>query len=279
MRLHHLRNATLSIATGDHRLILDPMLARAGSMPGFRVTGDRRPNPLVPMPNSAEAALDEATAVVVTHEHPDHLDKPGIAWIRERGLPVWAARVDAPNLRRKGLDVHDMDDGLLGMPIEIVPAQHGHGLSAFLMGPVSGFFLAPEGEPSLYVTSDAVWSDAVGDALARLRPDIVVAPAGSANAGIGGDILFSVDELVRLVREAPGHVVLNHLEALDHCPTTRAGLRERLQREGLLDRVWIPEDGEARTFHAPTEPHPVQPLRYTRAPGFQKWVTSFLTMT
>jgi len=66
--------------------------------------------------------------------------------------------------------------------------------------------------------------------------------------GIGGDILFSVDELVRLVRVARGQIVLNHLEALDHCPTTRRDLRARMRAEGLGDRVHVPEDGEALVF-------------------------------
>ncbi|MEM6930621.1 MAG: MBL fold metallo-hydrolase [Myxococcota bacterium] len=280
MRIHHLRNATVIVEIGEHRLLVDPMLARAGSVPGFKVFGGgRRNNPLVPLPDGAHAALEQATAVVVTHEHPDHIDRKAIAWIRSRGLPVWASRVDAANLRRKGLDVHVMDDGLLGMPAEIVPAQHGRGLQAWIMGPVSGLYLEPPGEPSLLLTSDAVLTDRLLDTLARLQPDIVVAPAGSANLGLGGDILFSVDELVTLTRAAPGQVVLNHLEALDHCPTTREGLRARLAAEGLLEQVWIPEDGEARIFEASASRTTSRVRTFTRGPDLQKWLTSFLTMT
>jgi len=39
-------------------------------------------------------------------------------------------------------------------------------------------------------------------------------------------------------------VVANHLEALNHCPTTRQELRERLRDENLSENIWIPEDGE-----------------------------------
>lgn len=86
----------------------------------------------------------------------------------------------------------------------IVPARHGRGLLGWLLGPVSGCFLAHPGEPSLLVTSDAVLTDALLDAVDRLRPDVILAPAGSANMGHGGD---TVDELVTLVRRAPGRVV------------------------------------------------------------------------
>lgn len=115
-------------------------------------------------------------------------------------------------------------------------------------GRVSGYYLAHPDEPSVYLTSDAVLTDELLEAVERLQPDVIVAPAGAANMGLGGDILFSVDELVTLVRRAPGQVVLNHLEALDHCPTTRHGLRARMKAEGLLEKVLVPEDGEEMSF-------------------------------
>lgn len=281
MKIHHLRNATALLTLGEHRLVLDPMLAEPGAFPGFKVIGGgRRNNPLVPMPEGARPALDAATGVVVTHEHPDHLDKAAIQWIRQRRLPVWASPIDAPNLRKKGLDARDLVDGALGMAVELVPAQHGRGLLAWMMGPVSGVYLAHPDEPSVYLTSDAVLTDALLATVERLRPEVLVAPAGAANMGVGGDILFSVDELVTLARRAPGKVVLNHLEALDHCPTTRAGLRARMQAEGLLGKVVIPEDGEELRFdRAETQARPRPEAGERGRPGVQKWVTSWFTMT
>ena len=249
MKFHHLRNATAILSLGEHRLLIDPMLSDPGALAGFKLFGGgRRRNPLVPLPPSASAALREVTAVLVTHEHPDHFDPPALEWIRERGLPVWASPVDAPSLATKGLDVHELHDGALGMSVELIEAKHGRGMFAWAMGPVSGVYLAHPDEPSVYLTSDAVLTEGVLRALDRLEPDVVVAPAGAANFGVGPDILFSVDELVTLVKRAPNKVVLNHLEALDHCPTTRDELRERLQREGLAARVEIPADGDVLSF-------------------------------
>ncbi len=277
MQIHHLRNATAIITLGPHRLLLDPMLSEVGAMPGFKLFGGgRRRNPLVPLPPSAEAALDAVTAVVITHEHPDHFDKPALAWIKERRLPVWSHPVDAPNLARKGLAVQPLVDGALGARIESVPGRHGRGLLGWLMGPMHGLHLAHPGEPSLYITGDTRLTDAVREAIARLRPDVILAPAGSADMGLGGDILFSSDELIELARMAPGAVVFNHLEALDHCPTTRAELKARLAAAGLAAHV--PEDGEALTFDAAgpaVEPRGVEPTR----PGLQKWLTAKMAGT
>lgn len=281
MEIQNLRNATLILTLGRRRLLVDPMLGAPGTLAGFKLFGGgRRPNPLVPLPEEASKALDQITDVVVTHEHPDHLDRPAINWILSRGLPVWAAAIDVQNLRKKGLDVRLATDGALGMGVNPIPARHGQGLIGWLMGPVTGFLLTHPEEPSVYLTSDAVMSATVDETIDRFRPDVIVAPAGSANFGVGSDILFSVDELITLVRRAPGQVVLNHLEALDHCPTTRAELRERIISEGLASRVWIPDDGETLVVPRRDGPSDTQSFRTPeRPPGFQKWLTSFFTGT
>ncbi|WP_236516256.1 MBL fold metallo-hydrolase [Sandaracinus amylolyticus] len=274
MEIRQIRNATLVLSIGAHRLLVDPMLGAAGSMPGFRLfgSGERRRNPLVELPRDTRAWLDDVTAALVTHEHPDHLDGAGRRFLAERKLPVWASPVDVASLRTKGLDARALDG--LGMDVEIVPARHGRGLLGWMMGPVAGVYLAHEGEPSVLLTSDAVMSDGLLDAIARLRPDVIVAPAGSANMGVGGDILFSIDELVTLVRRAPGVVVLNHLEALDHCPTTREALRARMQHEGLIEKVRIPDDGESIVLARRQTPERPSVRRVSPVGGLQKWVAA-----
>lgn len=276
MRICHLRNATLLVSLGEHRLLVDPMLSAPGALPGFKVFGGgRRRNPLLPLPADAIQAMDDATGVLITHEHPDHLDVAAIEWIKARQLPVWCSEIDAPNLSKKGLDAREIRDGDMGLSVEVIPARHGHGLIGWLMGPVSGFFLACPGEPSLYITGDTVMTERVRDAIERLQSDVLVAPAGAANFGIGRDILFSIDELVALARLAPRNVVFNHLEAIDHCPTTRNGLREIMDAAGVGERVYIPADGEQLEFPSSATNHrAVSQSRIRRRPGFQKWLTA-----
>lgn len=278
MQIHHLRNATVILTLGERRLLVDPMLAAPGALPGFKVLGGgRRRNPLVALPAAAEAALQKVTDVLITHEHPDHFDPAGIEWTRARGLPVWASSIDVPSLRRKGLDARELGDGDLGLAVEVIPTRHGRGLVGWLMGQVSGFYLAHPQEPSVYLTSDSVLTSEVLQVLARLQPEVVLAPAGAANFGAGPDILFSVEELLTLARHTSGEVVLNHLEALDHCPTTRTELRRRLAAEGLTARVHVPADGDVLHFeHRASTPRPRPQPRPRREPGFQKWLTAKL---
>lgn len=274
MKLLHLRNATTLLEIGGERLLVDPMLSPAGALPSLRLTGERRANPLVALPPVAAAALAGATAAIVTHEHPDHLDRAGVEFLRSRRLPVWASGVDVPNLRRKGLDARVLADGALGMRVETVRSRHARGLLGFMLGPACGFYLAHPDEPSIYVVGDSVLTESVVEAIGRLQPDVVLVPAGGANMGFGGDVLFSLDELVEIARLAHGTVVFNHLDAIDHCAVTRAILRERMKREGLDVRV--PEDGEELTFAQRERgaPPPVRPSR--ERPGLQKWLTERL---
>lgn len=275
MKFQHLRSATAVLTLGEHQILIDPMLAEPGTLMAFKVARGRRKNPIVPLPPGTMAALEGVTAVLVTHEHPDHLDPAGVAWIEERGVPVWANAIDAPNLRRKGLDVRELVDGALGMAVEVVPSVHGRGFVGWMLGPVSGCYLAHPDEPSVYLTGDAVLTESVLDAVTRLRPDVVVAPAGAANFGFGSDILFSVDELVELVRSSDAEFVFNHLEAVDHCPTTRAGLRARMQSEGFETRIHVPEDGEAVCIERrAATPHALPAPATPAQPGFQKWLTA-----
>lgn len=113
-----------------------------------------------------------------------------------------------------------------------------------LMGPGAGYLLRLNGEPSLYLTGDTILTDDVRRVLAEDEPDVCVLPCGSAQLDVGGPVLMPMDELLEFIRLAPGRVVCNHLEALNHCPTTHAGLASAVAAAGLADKVVIPRDGE-----------------------------------
>lgn len=281
MQITHIRNATLLLEFGGHRILVDPMLSPPSVLAGFRLRGgERRKNPLTALPENYEAVFAKATHVLISHEHPDHLDKPAVEWIRSKGLTVWGSSRDAPNLRRKGLDCSVVENQLDGLRIECVYGNHGHGLIGWLMGPVAGFYFTHPDEPSIYLTGDTVMTDEIRSALRRLRPNVVVAPAGAANFGFGSDILFSLEELVELVNLAPGQVMFNHLESIDHCPVTRKQLRELMDSSGVGERVHIPSDGEVLVFDRDSETTHVEPGTYpTPNPNFQKWLTSWFAGT
>jgi hypothetical protein len=77
---------------------------------------------------------------------------------------------------------------------------------------------------------------------------VAVLPAGGARFDLGGEILMDAAEVAEAALLMRGEVVVNHLEALDHCPTTRAEVRALAQRGRWAHRLWVPEDGESRVY-------------------------------
>ena len=259
MKIHHLRNATFVIESGEHHVLIDPMLSKKGKLLPFAYfRHSPRRNPIVDMPDNAAEVLDKVTHCLITHsqkwgikalQHTDHLDADGESFLRTKDIPVTTRRQDAACLQSRGLNVsQDLDywqaAPFLGGEITAVPARHGRGWVHNLMANGAGYFLQLPEEPSLYVSGDTVYTEDVERVLSGLKPDIAVAACGSASLDVGGPILMPMSEILMFVKRSPGKVIANHLEALNHCPTTRMQLEKELDRSGLSAKVWIPRDGE-----------------------------------
>ena len=259
MRIHHLRNATFVIESGQYHILIDPMLSDRGQLPSFaRIRHRPQRNPLVPLPPNAPDILAKVTHCLITHsqklgiralQHTDHLDEAGTAFLIEKRIPVITRRPDASYLRRLDLTIEReleywQAQQVLGGQITAIPAQHGHSWIHRIMANGAGFYLQLTNEPSIYISGDTVYTQDVHRALSEMKPAIAVMAAGSASLDVGGPILMPMQELLTFVRSAPQKVIANHLEALNHCPTTREQLKQELEKKGLMAKVYIPEDGE-----------------------------------
>ncbi len=263
MKIHHIRNATMVIESGAHYTLVDPMLGDRRTLPAFaRWRHQPRRNPMVPLPANANAVLDQVTHCLITHsqkwglkalQHTDHLDEAGASFLQRKQIPVVTRFQDTAYLHKMGLRVargiHYWEPApFLGGKLVAVPARHGHGWIHNLMANGAGFFLDLPGEPSIYIAGDTVFTKEVQRALTELCPDVAVMAAGSASLDVGGPILMPLEELMTFVSVAPKRVIANHLEALNHCPTTRSQLRSELDRRELSAKVTIPQDGETIAF-------------------------------
>lgn len=76
-------------------------------------------------------------------------------------------------------------------------------------------------------------------------PDMTIVNAGGARFAGGGVITMNEDNVIELIRYAPyTQVVAVHMDSINHCHVTRAALRTKLSGKQLLDRVYIPKDGD-----------------------------------
>ena len=263
MKIHHLRNATFVIESRANHILIDPMLSGKGELPPFAWFRHKpEHNPTVSLPENASQILGQVTHCLITHsqtfgikalQHTDHLDALGESFLRDKKIPVVCREQDAAYLKKYGITVETalnywQPKQLLGGEITAVPAQHGHGWIHNLMANGAGFYLQLPGEPSIYISGDTVYTKEVERALTELKPDIAVVAAGSASLDVGGPILMPLEEIITFVRGAPHKVIANHLEALNHCPTTRSHLKQTLENNGLLSKTFIPNDGETLTI-------------------------------
>jgi L-ascorbate metabolism protein UlaG (beta-lactamase superfamily) len=252
MRLRLIRNATLLLRVADRTLVVDPMMDPAGARPPVEHTPNPVRNPLVELPEPPEVIAKLVDGALVTHLHRDHLDDTAVRLL-PKDLPVLCQPPDEDTLRGHGFtDVRPVEDALEWERVRIVrtAGRHGTGRIAEELGPVSGFVLVAEGEPVLYIAGDTIWCDEVADALDRHRPDVVVVNAGAARFLEGDPIVMTADDVVAVARHAPhSRIVAVHLEAINHCPLTRADLHQRLHDEGLTERVTVPEDGAEVPLH------------------------------
>jgi L-ascorbate metabolism protein UlaG (beta-lactamase superfamily) len=240
MRLRLIRHATVLVRVAGRTVIVDPMLDPAGARPPVEHTDNDRRNPLVDLPEPPEVVVGSLAGIVVTHLHEDHFDATA-AELLPKDRPLFCATEDAGTLRERGFaDVRAIADLVdwEGVTIQRTAGIHGE------LGPSPGFILAAEGEPSLYVAGDTVLCDEVRAALDESRPDVVVVNASGAHFSGGEPLVMDADDVVATARYAPdARIVAVHMEAINHCPQTRADLHQRLHDEGLTDQVTVPEDG------------------------------------
>lgn len=254
MQIHHLRSATFIIEKDDNFILVDPMLAPKGSIVPFAFFRHKpAKNPTVELHAGSERILDKVTHGLITHLHPDHLDKEGISFLQKRNIPVICSENHKNKLKTKGLNIVQAlsfweSQVFLNGSITGIPTQHGYGFIAKLMGSVMGFHIRFRDKSSIYISSDTIYTTDIDRVFEELKPDVSVIAAGAAQFDLGGRLLMNHEDLLRFTKNAPGKVYANHVESLNHCPTTRRQFKELMKANQLLEKVLIPEDGETIIF-------------------------------
>ena len=254
MKLHHLRNATLVIETETDVILVDPMLGKRKTIPPFTIFRYKpHRNPLVALPKNTRDILSRVTICLITHLHTDHIDKAGEVFLRRKSIPVICSAKDENALSARGLNILQTlnywePQEFLGGKIIGIPAIHGYGFIAKLMGNVMGFYIKLPNEKSIYISSDTIFTEHVQKVLVEFKPEIAVVACGTARLDIGQPLLMRMNDILKFVALAPKYILANHLEALNHCPTKRAELRLALEQNDLLNKVSIPEDGEIVSY-------------------------------
>jgi L-ascorbate metabolism protein UlaG (beta-lactamase superfamily) len=223
MTIRLIRHATLLVDIQGVTFLVDPMLDPKDARPPIANTEPEHRNPLVDLPVAPEEPVEQADAVLVTHLHADHFDDTAATLIGHR-RPVYCQPEDEATLNERGVtDTHPIHDTMTVGPVHITRTggQHGFGDLADMLGPVSGFVL-----DDLYIAGDTVWCEDVEHAIAAHKPTTIVLNAGGARFVGSERIVMDAEDIQRVQSAAPdAHVIAVHLEAINHCPITRAEVR------------------------------------------------------
>ncbi len=229
MRLRLIRHATLELDYAGRRLLVDPMLDPAGARGPVENTPNDRRNPLVELPEPAEAIAGRAEVVLVTHLHEDHLDDTAVELLAG-DRPVVCQPPDVETLRGRGFTDLRPVERTLALDRTVIArtgGQHGTGEIAEMLAPVSGFVLRADGEPTVYIAGDTIWCDEVRAALDEHAPDVVVVNASGARFTEGDPIVMTVEDVATVARHVlPAKVVAVHLEAINHCLEPRSAYKD-----------------------------------------------------
>lgn len=155
--------------------------------------------------SDSASALAGASALLITHEHPDHVDLPPIlAALRgDERLRVWAPAVVCAHLGEFGDRVTAVGPGeafeVAGMPVRTVGGQHALIHSSMPVVPNVGFLLGPEGG-AIYHPGDSlvVPTEAV---------DTLLAPIAAPWSKVGEVIDFVVAVRPRIAHQIHEAVV------------------------------------------------------------------------
>jgi L-ascorbate metabolism protein UlaG (beta-lactamase superfamily) len=244
MRLQLLRNATLRLSYAGQEILIDPCFGMKGSLPPF---AGLAANPTVELPASPNAILNGVDLAVISHLHPDHFDAAAEAFLPKQ-IPIFCQPEEREAIRAKGFtEVTALVDEAPwnGLSLKRTAGQHGTGEILVQMGSVMGFLLRAQGEPTLYWAGDTVLTPEVLSVVVKEKPDVIVTHSGGAT--IGGTLLIMDDaQTIELSRNARNAVVVAvHMEALDHCPVTRAQLRAAANAADIPEaQLLIPADGQ-----------------------------------
>jgi len=260
VQIQHIRNATAKITYGNTTFLVDPMLAKKDTYPGFPGTyRSHLRNPMTELPMSVEDLLQGVDAVVVSHTHLDHWDDAAQELL-PKDLPLFAQNEsDAKIIRDQGFkDVRVVGEDTVfeGVHLFKTGGQHGtnemyasHDL-AELLGQIMGIVFQAPGMKTVYFAGDTVWGSEVDRTLTKYHPDVIVLNTGDARVdGFSGSIIMAKDDTLHAYRAAPNAaIVAVHMDAINHTALSREELREYVHQQNIQDRVLIPADGESLHF-------------------------------
>ncbi|WP_282637352.1 MBL fold metallo-hydrolase [Sphingobacterium thalpophilum] len=242
-----IRNATLVIEYNGKKILVDPMFSPKGAIDSW--AGIQK-NPTVELKMPIEKIVKDVDLVIVSHSHEDHFDKFASQNL-DKSIDLIIQPADADFFKKENFtNATVLEDNKVwnGINIHRIEGQHGSGEVLKMMGKTSGFVLQAENQPTVYIVGDAIWTEDIKKTIKKFKPDYIIVNSGGARIQGFENVPIIMDEAqtMALISESgKAKVIAVHMDALDHCRTTRSSLKDKAANLKIgPDKLMIPEDGE-----------------------------------
>lgn len=225
------------------------MLGKKGSMPPFPFSRNQHlRNPLHELPFPVEEMLKGVDVVLLTHLHDDHIDEAAYEMIPKDMRFLVQDENNRQVVMSHGFNHVEVvgDNTRVGeVSIQKAESQHGNFIMKYPAGHTAGYVFTHPQEKTLYHAGDTIWYAGVKRNLKRFRPKVITLNAGGNSFRLGGRVIMNDEDVVKVAAAAPdAKLFVTHLEGVNHNSVTREMVRKRAEVAGILNRVFIPEDGE-----------------------------------
>lgn len=242
-----IRNATMVLNYGGQKILVDPMFSPKGGL--VSIAGKEK-SPLVDLPIPISEIVKDVDLVLVTHNHLDHFDAEAIKNLN-KGLKLINQPADSDTIQKLGFrNAETIHNEIVWKDIKITRtiAEHGTGRVLQMMGEVSGFVLQAKNQPTVYIVGDAVWTEDIYQNIRKYAPDYIVINTGGAKMPgyEATPIIMDEKQAIALIQESgKAKVVAVHMDAIDHCYTTRKVLKQEADKFKISSqKLLVPIDGE-----------------------------------
>ena len=228
------RSATLKINYAGHTILVDPVFADKGTLQSaLGVYKSPRVHLVMPISEITEGV----DMVLLTHNHIDHYE-PSVKQHLPKDIPFYTQPQDKETLVQDGftnVEAIEKSKTIGNLTIHRTTGHHGFGQIGQMMGPVSGYVLMAEGLPTIYIMGDCKWEPCILETVDKTD----------------GCIIPDEQEVMAMLDTLPAQIKLIavHMDAIDHCQTTREILRNEARHHGVdMNRLIMPGDGESITL-------------------------------
>ena len=244
MKFTQIRHASCIIELENVRFIIDPILYKKNTLTPVE-GGIEQNNPLTDI-TVHEGLLKKVDFIILTHLHRDHFD-PEILNFYGKDVPIICCGKYRRKLSKIGLEnIIPVNRKIKVKDIEIklTKGKHGKGIVEKMMGKTYGFVLKTLKNEVVYITGDTIWCKYVEKTIKNHKPKYIIGFAGSAKIK---DTIITLDESdIRKILEESNNakIIVNHMDAWNHCSLTKEKLRNIIVNNNL----YIPNDGEIITI-------------------------------